>query len=63
MAIRLDLPSLTYDALAYGYCEGSHWHRALVNNGQFKVNALGEARDSAGDGGLRSTSFAQIKDS
>jgi hypothetical protein len=63
MAISLDLPSLTHDALAYGYCKSSNWHRALVNNGQFKVNALGEARDGAGDGDLRSTSFSQIKDS
>jgi hypothetical protein len=63
MAVCLDLPSLTHDALAYGYCESSRWHRALVSNGRFKVNALSKAREGAGNGSLCSTSFFQIKDS
>jgi hypothetical protein len=63
MAVCLDLPSLTHKALAHSYCKGPHWYSALICDGRFKINTLSEAREGAGNGGLRSTSFFQIKDS
>jgi hypothetical protein len=61
MTVCLNLPSLTHDALAYGYCKNARRHCACVCNRSFKINGLSEARESPGNGGLRGMCFLQIK--
>ncbi|KAI0247152.1 hypothetical protein BJV78DRAFT_1157361 [Lactifluus subvellereus] len=53
MAVCLDLPSLMYNALAYGNCGGSHGHSTRINYRRFEIKGLDNGRKSTSNSCLR----------